>query len=60
MVCAFFFVQFPSNTSIVILIYSFMENEYVYTQPQVEIISIDVENGFAASDFIQDPPGAWD
>lgn len=37
-----------------------MENEYVYTQPQVEIISIEVENGFAASDFIQDPPGAWD
>lgn len=37
-----------------------MENEYVYIQPQVEIIFIEVEEGFAASDFIQDNPGAWD
>ena len=61
MVCAFFMPNSICQASLEFFIfYIVMENEIVYEQPQVEIISIEVEKGYAASDFTQETPGAWD
>lgn len=37
-----------------------MEKEMIYVAPVVEVIEVEVEKGFAASPFNEDPEGSWD
>lgn len=36
-----------------------MEKDLIYEQPQIEIVSVEVEKGFATS-MIEDSEGPWD
>lgn len=52
---------FKCNTCIqtVQTLNTLMEKDLIYEQPQIEIVSVEVEKGFATS-MIEDSEGPWD